>query len=130
MNVEASLERRATVHRALGDPARLAIADALLLGEMAPSELQTLLEIPSNLLAHHLRTLERAGLVARHRSEGDRRRTYLRLVPDALDALRPNRSRAAVRVVFVCTENSARSQLAAALWNGESAVPATSAGTR
>ena len=35
----------------------------------------------------------------------------------------------AVRVVFVCTHNSARSQLAAALWNDTSAVPATSAGT-
>src|SRR5204862_2194340 len=33
------------------------------------------------------------------------------------------------RVVFVCTRNSARSQLAASLWNGASAVPATSAGT-
>ena len=33
------------------------------------------------------------------------------------------------RVVFVCTANSARSQLAAALWAQASAVPATSAGT-
>jgi protein-tyrosine-phosphatase len=32
-------------------------------------------------------------------------------------------------VVFVCTHNSARSQLAAALWNRSSAVPAASAGT-
>jgi protein-tyrosine-phosphatase len=32
-------------------------------------------------------------------------------------------------VVFVCTHNSARSQLAAALWNGTSPIPATSAGT-
>jgi protein-tyrosine-phosphatase len=32
-------------------------------------------------------------------------------------------------VVFVCTANSARSQLAAALWRGLSSVPATSAGT-
>ena len=33
------------------------------------------------------------------------------------------------RVVFVCTQNSARSQLAASLWNDTSPVPATSAGT-
>ncbi len=33
-------------------------------------------------------------------------------------------------MVFVCTHNSARSQLAAALWNDTSPVPATSAGTR
>jgi ArsR family transcriptional regulator, arsenate/arsenite/antimonite-responsive transcriptional repressor / arsenate reductase (thioredoxin) len=37
--------------------------------------------MPSNLLAHHLRVLEEAGLVTRHRSEGDKRRSYLRLVP-------------------------------------------------
>jgi protein-tyrosine-phosphatase len=35
----------------------------------------------------------------------------------------------AARVVFVCTANTARSQLAAALWSQASAVPATSAGT-
>ena len=31
--------------------------------------------------------------------------------------------------MFVCTHNSARSQLAAAMWNDHSPVPATSAGT-
>jgi len=35
----------------------------------------------------------------------------------------------AARVVFVCTANSARSQLAAASWNRISGFPATSAGT-
>ena len=35
----------------------------------------------------------------------------------------------AANVVFVCTHNSARSQLAAALWNASQLVPATSAGT-
>ena len=51
------LSRRARVHAALGDPARLAIIDMLTLGEASPSELQALLEMPSNLLAHHVRTL-------------------------------------------------------------------------
>jgi protein-tyrosine-phosphatase/DNA-binding HxlR family transcriptional regulator len=120
---------RARLHAALGDPTRLAIVDTLTLGEASPSELQELLEMPSNLMAHHVRTLERVGLVERSRSEGDRRRTYLSLVPRALDALRTPTPRGAVRVVFVCTANSARSQLAAALWSVESAVPATSAGT-
>jgi ArsR family transcriptional regulator, arsenate/arsenite/antimonite-responsive transcriptional repressor / arsenate reductase (thioredoxin) len=130
MNAEAiDLAARAAVHAALGDPARLAIVDALVLGEASPSELQRLLDMPSNLMAHHVRVLEKAGVVTRHRSEGDRRRTYLALAPGALDALRPTTVRDAVRVVFVCTENSARSQLAAALWAGESPVPATSAGT-
>jgi ArsR family transcriptional regulator, arsenate/arsenite/antimonite-responsive transcriptional repressor / arsenate reductase (thioredoxin) len=124
------LARRAALHAALGDPGRLAIVDALLLGEASPTELQRLLTMSSNLLAHHVRVLEQVGVVSRHRSEADRRRTYLALSFDALDALRPATAHDAVRVVFVCTHNSARSQLAAALWNGTSPVPATSAGTR
>lgn len=122
-------ERRAAVHAALGDPGRLAIVDALLLGEASPSELQQLLDMPSNLLAHHVRTLHSVGLVTRHRSEADRRRTYLSLVPGSLDILRPTAAHDAARVVFVCTQNSARSQLAAAIWNDSSPVPASSAGT-
>jgi protein-tyrosine-phosphatase/DNA-binding HxlR family transcriptional regulator len=117
------------VHAALGDPGRLAIVDALLLGEASPTELQQLLDMPSNLLAHHVRTLEKVGVLSRHRSEADRRRTYLTLAPGAFDTLRPIKVHDAVRVLFVCTHNSARSQLAAALWNDTSPVPATSAGT-
>lgn len=124
------LVRRAAAHAALGDPARLAIVDALALGEASPSELQSLLTMPSNLLAHHVGVLERAGVIRRSRSEGDHRRTYLGVIPGALDGLLCSASRGAVRVVFVCTQNSARSQLAAALWTGESSVPVTSAGTR
>lgn len=126
---DSDVVRRARVHAALGDPARLLIVDSLVLGQASPSELQALLAMPSNLLAHHVRTLERAGVIHRTRSEGDRRRTYLGLVPAAIDTLRPTAVRGAVRVVFVCTANSARSQLAAALWRGASEVPATSAGT-
>jgi protein-tyrosine-phosphatase len=37
---------------------------------------------------------------------------------------------AARRVLFVCTANSARSHLAAALWRRASIIPAVSAGTR
>jgi protein-tyrosine-phosphatase len=132
MNTEISgdLERRAAVHAALADPARLAITDALADGDAAPSELAALLAMPSNLLAHHLRVLEAAGIVGRHRSEGDRRRSYLRLVPGSLDGLASPRARTAKRVLFVCTANSARSHLAAALWRQASRVPAASAGTR
>jgi len=81
------------------------------------------------LLAHHLHVLEQAGIITRQRSEGDRRRTYLQLVPGVLDLLQPPASRAALRVLFVCTANSARSHLAAALWRRASVVPAVSAGT-
>jgi protein-tyrosine-phosphatase len=125
----ADLERRAAVHAALADPARLRITDALADGDASPSELAAMLSMPSNLLAHHLHVLEGAGLVARRRSDGDRRRVYLSLVPAALDAQAGPARRAARRVLFVCTANSARSHLAAALWNQASTVPASSAGT-
>jgi ArsR family transcriptional regulator, arsenate/arsenite/antimonite-responsive transcriptional repressor / arsenate reductase (thioredoxin) len=117
------------VHAALADPARLLITDALAAGDASPSELAALLEMPSNLLAHHLGVLEQAGLVSRRRSEGDRRRTYLRLVPGALDSHTQPTAPTARRVLFVCTANSARSHLAAALWRRASEIPAASAGT-
>lgn len=125
----SELARRAAVHAALADPARLRITDALVEGDASPSELMALLAMPSNLLAHHLRVLEDAGLITRRRSQGDRRRTYLRLVPGMLESLAGPRARRARRVLFVCTANSARSHLAAALWRRASKVPAVSAGT-
>jgi ArsR family transcriptional regulator, arsenate/arsenite/antimonite-responsive transcriptional repressor / arsenate reductase (thioredoxin) len=118
------------VHAALADPARLQITDTLLAGDASPSELAAMLAMPSNLLAHHLHVLEQAGVITRRRSEGDRRRTYLQLVPGTLDSLAAPTARAALRVLFVCTANSARSHLAAALWRRASTVPAVSAGTR
>ena len=117
------------MHAALADPARLQITDTLLTGDASPSELAAMLAMPSNLLAHHLGVLEQAGIITRRRSDGDRRRTYLQLVPGTLDSLAPTTARAALRVLFVCTANSARSHLAAALWRQASPVPAVSAGT-
>ncbi len=117
------------MHAALADPARLAVTDALLAGDASPSELAAMLAMPSNLVAHHLHVLEQAGIIARRRSEGDRRRTYLRLVPATLDSLATPPPRQARRVLFVCTANSARSHLAAALWRRASSIPAASAGT-
>src|SRR3954454_22027269 len=119
-----ALRRRAALHAALSEPARLAIADALSFGDASPSELQQALGMPSNLLAHHLKVLQEAGLLTRQRSEADRRRTYLRLVPSALDGLAPASRRRVSRVVFVCTQASARSQLANSLWTRGRALPA------
>jgi protein-tyrosine-phosphatase/DNA-binding transcriptional ArsR family regulator len=129
--VELSTEalRRVQIHAALADPGRLAIVDRLLLADASPSELQSALSMSSNLIAHHVGVLEGAGILRRTRSEGDRRRTYLRIIPEALDALVPSTARRAERVVFVCTHNSARSQLAVAVWNRRSSLPAASAGT-
>jgi protein-tyrosine-phosphatase len=127
----SSLLVRARIHAALGDPARLAIVDALTLGDASPGEIGHDLGMPTNLVAHHLKVLQDAGLIVRTRSEGDRRRTYLRLQPDVLAQLAPPPlAEAEQRVVFVCTHNSARSQLAAALWRERVGSPVASAGTK
>lgn len=131
MSIEwSSLQGRARIHAALGDTARLAIVDALTLGDASPGEIARDLGMPTNLVAHHVKVLTEAGLVGRGRSEGDRRRTYLRLRPEVLATLAPPSVTDVNRVVFVCTRNSARSQLAAALWASRAGTPATSAGTK
>lgn len=130
MNTEtSSLQGRARIHAALGDPARLAIVDALCLGDASPGEIARDLDMATNLVAHHVKVLADAGLLERSRSEADRRRTYLRLRPEALKLLTPPGLPWAQRVVFVCTHNSARSQLAAALWQQHTLQAAASAGT-
>jgi protein-tyrosine-phosphatase len=131
MNVERSLTGRAAIHAALADPHRLVIVDELAMSDRSPSELSASLSIGSNLLAHHLRVLEEAGIVERSSSAGDARRRYVRLVPDAISVIaEPMATLVARQVLFVCTANSARSQLAAAVWNARHDVPASSAGTR
>lgn len=128
MDIELSTRWRADVHRALADPVRLDVVDALRLTDRSPSELGDMLGLPSNLLAHHLDVLEEAGVVRRRVSQGDRRRRYVTLVVD--DPLaRPALPLPPDRVLFVCTRNAARSQLAAALWTQATGRTAVSAGS-
>jgi ArsR family transcriptional regulator, arsenate/arsenite/antimonite-responsive transcriptional repressor / arsenate reductase (thioredoxin) len=117
------------MHAALADPHRLAIVDALALSDRTPRELASLVDAPTNLLAHHLGVLEEAGLVERRVSGGDGRRRYVVFRPESLGGLLPGESRVPDGLVlFVCTHNSARSQLAAALWRARTGGPAESAG--
>lgn len=129
MDIELDFLKRVARHAALADPGRLRIVDLLTLGDLSPSELQAEVGMPSNLLSHHLRTLEEAGLAVRRRSEADRRRSYIRLAAGALEGLVPGAQHGVRRVLFVCTRNSARSQLAAVLWQQASEIPSVSAGT-
>lgn len=131
MNIERieDLTVRAGRHAALSDVMRLAVVDELSIGDKSPGELQAVLGLSSNLMSHHLKTLEDAGIVARRRSEGDRRRTYLTLA-DRTAIEVPAAVIDADRVLFVCTANSARSQLAAAMWAQVTDVPVASAGTQ
>lgn len=125
------LGERAAVHRALGDEARLAIVDALRFSDRSPTELGEVTGMSTNLLAFHLNVLEEAGLIARTASQGDARRRYVTLVASrlALAAAPARLETAADQVLFVCTANSARSQLAAHLWQDRTGQPALSAGT-
>jgi protein-tyrosine-phosphatase/DNA-binding transcriptional ArsR family regulator len=138
-----NVDRRAAIHAALGEPVRLAVVDQLVLGDASPSELSGALGLASNLLAFHLGVLENAGIIRRVKSEGDGRRQYvqLRLDDPVVAALtRPIPTEAFTealadalsrtrQVLFVCTANSARSQLAAAAWRRVSLVSVASAGT-
>jgi protein-tyrosine-phosphatase/DNA-binding transcriptional ArsR family regulator len=123
------VELRAARHAALGDPMRLAIVDELAVSDRAPVELRQLVGIESNLLAHHLDVLESVGMINRSRSSGDGRRRYVHLLHESLGDLIPGRRVSPGRALFVCTRNSARSQLAAAVWRSLTDAPAESAGT-
>lgn len=135
MNIEVNSgiprrEDRARVFAALGDPTRLGIVELLQVQDLSPDALASSLEVSGNLLAHHVRVLEEAGLVRRIPSKNDRRRMYVQLVPASLEVLQSTTLPLEVpRVVFVCTHNSARSVLADAIWPKFSSVPSTSAGT-
>jgi protein-tyrosine-phosphatase/DNA-binding HxlR family transcriptional regulator len=137
MNIEQTrlLKRRARAHGALADETRLHVFDKLAFGDASASELGAALGVPSNLLAHHLNVLESAGLITRRRSEGDGRRSYLSRTPESARLLldtAPSMMSLGLhprRVLFVCTANTARSHLAAALWRQASPIRAASAGT-
>ena len=109
----------------------MAIIDLLSNAHLASGELAAELGIPSNLLAHHLRVLEEAGLVLRRRSEGGGRRTYVTRSSACAcdDFIGAGRRARPHKVAFVCSQNSARSQLAESYWRTISDIPVVSGGT-
>lgn len=120
---------RARIHAALGEEHRLAIVEELAASDRSPGELGRRFELPTNLLAHHLDVLEDVGLIERFVSAGDRRRRYVRLRRGPLVDLGVSPTPPAGAVSFVCSHNSARSQLAAAMWRDRTGHDALSAGT-
>ena len=127
---DGRLRGRAAIHAALGEPARLAIVEELATSDRSPKELADRLAVASNLMAHHLEVLEQVGLIARTGSAGDRRRKYVRLVRGPLVDLGLTGRAPDREMLFLCSQNSARSQLAAAMWTARTGGPASSAGTR
>ncbi|MDQ4112358.1 MAG: winged helix-turn-helix domain-containing protein, partial [Actinomycetota bacterium] len=61
---QPELVRRAKMHAALGDPVRLRIVDSLQISDASPTELAGMLNVSSNLFAHHVQTLVSAGVVS------------------------------------------------------------------
>lgn len=123
------LKDRAAAYAALGDPSRLAIIELLAHGDLASGELSARLDLPTNLTAHHLHVLEQAGLIARRRSEGDGRRTYVTRTRACNQLIGAGRTSRPHKVAFVCSQNSARSQLAEAYWRTVVDIPVVSGGT-
>ncbi len=129
----------------LADDTRWRLIHDLRLSDRQVGELVARTGLSQNLVSYHLNLLRQAGLVQVRRSDADARATYYGLVASALQAAYqqigaslqltnplPPADLPAVPVIFLCTANSARSQMAEGWLRHLSGgrVPVWSAGTQ
>lgn len=124
----SKISRSAARFAALGDEVRLEMVRFIQTSDRTVNELREYLEISSSLLAHHLQVLEDVDLIERRQSVADGRKKFVILRHDNLPSL--DSKFAITNVLFVCTENIARSQIASGLWRQLTGGAAQSAGTQ
>jgi ArsR family transcriptional regulator len=78
----------ANILKVFGDPSRLAIFDRLMQGVQCNCELRDQLNLPMNLISHHLKVLRDAGLVNAERDATDARWIYYSVNRKAIAQLR------------------------------------------
>ncbi len=84
----AKLADIAQIMKILGDPSRLAIFNLLMQGVQCNCELGNKLNLPMNLISHHLKVLRVAGWVNAARDPTDARWIYYSVNDQVLEQLR------------------------------------------